>query len=557
MKDVDWFSPFVVRGDAVGVESARDEVTPEVLEDLLWLYGRLDTWLQRCLLVQLLQDHWEPELFAPVMRDMLRAPTDWHDGGTEDNVQWSQAVALGFLDERYDMFDRYWNDRDVLRAAVARARTEYGLTADEVADAPRPLIPYSADPKARLEQACRRGDTDIVLATLDTGLDVDTPLSIGTPMMHAIVNGHVDTGLRLLERGASASARWKYTGATALIKAGYYGSVPLADALLARGVSPDEADDDGLTALYFAANYGYLDVLRRLLQAGASPRAARSPLVAAAGGGHVDVVQALLAAGSELEEVAWGRTGLGTAAMLNQAPAVDFLIEAGAHVDARDDNGRTPLMQAAVHGYPRIVERLLRAGADRSLVDNAGKTARDLIRPRRREELTALLADPPKPVVKVPKNYDEEHLGIKFSKETDRSKNGSWPCAATECSGQTKLLVALRHLYIPHGMEGHNNAFCYTFVAVCTTCGTGRLESFSHDCWSYDDPWDLAWVHVVAPEDVERLRTALRDCPRWEDAQCDCTVHAALLHSAQRLGPSTPATVELVDGGARFQRRQA
>ncbi|BEL05704.1 hypothetical protein Q0Z83_038950 [Actinoplanes sichuanensis] len=402
MKDVDWFSGFVLREDCQGVEGARDHVTAEVLPDLMWLYDRLTTWLQRSLLVQLVQDRWEPDLFAPVMLDMLRAPSDWHDPGTADNIQLGQAIALGFLDERHDTFDHFLCDRDALRAAVTAMRREHGLTADEVADEPPPPVPYADDPATRLEQACARGDTGTVLATLDTGLPTDTPLSNGTPLLHALVEGHPDTALALLERGASVETRRKYTGATALTLAGDLGDIPLIDALLARGVPPDETDGNGLTALHNAAGCGHLDAVRRLLRAGADPRAsARSPLGAAARCGHVEVAALLLAAGCELEAVTWGRTSLTDAAMLNQAPMLDFLIAAGANVNAADDNGLTPLMHAAHHGYPRIVERLLRAGADPQTVvatgAHAGKTARDLVRQRRRDTVLALLTGPPPP----------------------------------------------------------------------------------------------------------------------------------------------------------------
>jgi ankyrin repeat protein len=406
VKDVDWFSRFVTREDTQGVEGARDHVTSAVLPDLVWLYQRqLTTWHQRALLVQLVQDRWEPDLQAPVMLEMLRAPIDWPDPGVADNIQLAQALALGFLDERYDTFDQFLDDRAALRAAVTAMRLERGLTADEVADEPRPPAPapYADDPATRLEQACARGDTATVLATLDTGLPVDTPLSIGTPMLHALFAGHPDTALALLERGASVEAKWKYTGATALTKAGDHGSVPLIDALLARGVPPDEADNAGLTALYHAAGNGHLDAVRRLRQAGAQPRAAaRSPLVAAAGHGYVEVAEVLLAAGCELEDTTWGRTSLADAAMLNQAAMVDFLIAAGANVNAVDGNGLTPLMHAAGRGYPRIVERLLRAGADPRAVaatgPNTGKTAADLVGQRRRDAVIALLTSPPPPV---------------------------------------------------------------------------------------------------------------------------------------------------------------
>lgn len=557
--DVDDFSSLIVKQDVVGIEGARDHVTPDVLEDLVWLYWRLGTWLQKCLLVQLLQDWWEPELYAPVMLDVLRAPTDWHDLGSRDTVHWAQAVALGFLDERYDRFDHHWNDRAALRAAVEEVRRERGLVADVVADEPKPVPPYSGDPVARLEEACVRGDTDTVLATLDTGLDVDTPLSLGTPMMHAVINGNLETALRLLERGASVRARWKYTQATVLIKAATYGEIALAEAALARGAEVDETDDSGMTALYHAADCGALDVVRRLLRAGATPAASeRSAFVAAAASGHVEVADVLLDAGCGLEEVSSsGNTALGVAALVNEAAAVDFLIAKGAHVDSRDRDGRTPLMHAARGGYPGVVERLLRAGADPAATDNAGKTALQLVRRHRKAEVTAALTPPPAPVPEPrpgKRPWTGEVLGLKLAYDEGRPTRGGWPCVA-DCPGTTTLLVAVDLRGVPHRATGHRVMYDYTFLAECTTCGIGRLESFSHDCWNdhEDEPWDLAWVRTVVPEGVARLRVALRDCPQPENYRCDCAVHAALKDSKAIGTDATSATVELVDGVARFR----
>jgi hypothetical protein len=148
-----------------------------------------------------------------------------------------------------------------------------------------------------------------------------------------------------------------------------------------------------------------------------------------------------------------------------------------------------------------------------------------------------------------------ELLGIEFARDGWRVTDGNWPCAA-RCPGKTELVVTVRDRGVPHRMPGHHNVYCYTFLAVCTTCATGRLESFSHDCYSDpdDDPWDLGWVRVVSPDDVERLRWVLRDCPQWQNGTCDCRLHAALVDSSERLDTySTAATVEVVDGIPRFR----
>jgi ankyrin repeat protein len=57
---------------------------------------------------------------------------------------------------------------------------------------------------------------------------------------------------------------------------------------------------------------------------------------------------------------------------------VTYLLDAGAHIDDRDDRGRTALMIAAEGGRAEIASLLLARGADSSLKDKAGTRAADL-----------------------------------------------------------------------------------------------------------------------------------------------------------------------------------
>jgi ankyrin repeat protein len=54
-------------------------------------------------------------------------------------------------------------------------------------------------------------------------------------------------------------------------------------------------------------------------------------------------------------------------------PCVRLLIEHGADVDARTELGKTPLMNAAQADSPPILTALLKAGADATAVDSAGR----------------------------------------------------------------------------------------------------------------------------------------------------------------------------------------
>ena len=66
--------------------------------------------------------------------------------------------------------------------------------------------------------------------------------------------------------------------------------------------------------------------------------------------------------------------GLMIASMIGDASAVSKLLDSGANPNTRDDNGRTPLMEAAFGGHVDVVAALLRFGADPNVGDDDGWT---------------------------------------------------------------------------------------------------------------------------------------------------------------------------------------
>ena len=167
-----------------------------------------------------------------------------------------------------------------------------------------------------------------------------------------------------------------------------------ADLLLARLLTSHRPIDHQYprwgTLLHVAARCGHVRVARVLLALGADLRAlnatARTPFHEAVDAGHVDVMAALLHAARGLEPpprpvplVNERRCGIETplylAACGGDAPALRFLLEHGAHVDARVRGGTALHMAARARVRNALtVPLLLRWGASIDALDGTDGT---------------------------------------------------------------------------------------------------------------------------------------------------------------------------------------
>jgi uncharacterized protein len=249
-----------------------------------------------------------------------------------------------------------------------------------------------------------------------------TAMEVSVALFSAVDANCIDLATELLDFGASVDARDRL-GARPLSHAARFGHLEMVDLLLARGAPIDERNLAGGTALYFAAENSRTSVARRLIERGANVtftgRSGISPLAAAAYAGNDLIVEALLANGADPKApdetgkppivYAAARARLDvvkrllaqnidinaryandlTLLMWAAGPdekvleahaliVVQYLLDAGAHIDDRDDRGRTALMIAAEGEHPEIAALLLARGADPALKDKAGKRAADL-----------------------------------------------------------------------------------------------------------------------------------------------------------------------------------
>jgi hypothetical protein len=91
-----------------------------------------------------------------------------------------------------------------------------------------------------------------------------------TPLIDAVVRGHLEIVEALLAAGADPDGRSGSNGSTALMAAsGIGGSIPIVDRLLAAKADVNLQDQRGETALMRAAGVGNTEIARRLLAAGA------------------------------------------------------------------------------------------------------------------------------------------------------------------------------------------------------------------------------------------------------------------------------------------------
>lgn len=263
-------------------------------------------------------------------------------------------------------------------------------------------LPRRALRAADLPAAAMAGDADAVRRLLDLGFAVDSPDAQGcTALLRAAGGGHRAAVELLLARGADPQ-RPANTGATPLSAAVSMRQAEIVALLLQAGAALEHRLPGGVTVLMLAAALGLPDIVARLLTAGANVHAGDAqgltPLHCAALYGFtsrdkprlVALFDTLLLSGAEPDQVAAGavtplllllgaRAEPGTACDEEVVLAgVERLLDEEVSLETQDPRGFGPLHLAALHGLLRVVQRLLRAGADPDLRDALNRTPREI-----------------------------------------------------------------------------------------------------------------------------------------------------------------------------------
>ncbi|CAM9820487.1 unnamed protein product [Pylaiella littoralis] len=258
--------------------------------------------------------------------------------------------------------------------------------------------------------AAAGGHLDVVKALVAKEIKVDDMHPDGvSALMYAAAGGYPEVVKLLLngEGPGKADANLKHVqGGTALMEAATSGSQEVVDMLLAAGADPMVRDRDGVSPLMSAAAQGQTEACKVLIAKGndvnAMANSGGTSLMFAAGAGHVEAAEALIAAGADvnaklqakpefLEQLAQtiadggeeptgddahrdDVTALMVAAQGGHEAVVRLLVEKGADVRAKDEEGFTPLLNAVKGNFEEVASFLVESGADPNDVytDDAG-----------------------------------------------------------------------------------------------------------------------------------------------------------------------------------------
>ena len=193
-------------------------------------------------------------------------------------------------------------------------------------------------------------------------------------------------------------------------------------ALLLMGADPQAQNADGKTPYYLLVSRKVggliVDRYRRLLDHTFSSvpldrRKHQAAFVVAVEHDDVNLLSKVIDQGVMINEP-WGPDGDAGLHHVASAIAAEYLISAGANVNAQDHSGVTPLIAAVKAGDDRLIRRLIQAGADVNSRDHRGHSA-----------LTWAIQDSQSslsPAMSVLLSNDSE-VGLKEWRPAVRSKN--------------------------------------------------------------------------------------------------------------------------------------
>ncbi|KAM7273024.1 hypothetical protein ACFE04_027688 [Oxalis oulophora] len=213
------------------------------------------------------------------------------------------------------------------------------------------------------------GHLEVLRLLLIKGASVDALTKDGNSALHLCVEEkRRDCARLLLASGAKPDIRNAADGDTPLHIAAGLGDEPMVKLLLHKGANKDIRNKLGKTAYDLAAEFGHTRLFDSLKLGDSLCTAARK--------GELRTIQKLIENGASIngrDQNGW--TALHRAAFKGRIEAARLLIERGIDVNAKDEDGYAALHCAVESGQIDVIELLVKKGADVEARTNKGVSA--------------------------------------------------------------------------------------------------------------------------------------------------------------------------------------
>jgi ankyrin repeat protein/mRNA-degrading endonuclease RelE of RelBE toxin-antitoxin system len=291
-----------------------------------------------------------------------------------------------------------------------------------------------------LFNACKEGNYKEVKNLLQKGANIETtePQVGAQPIHFACFYNHPDIVELLLSKGADVNAK-NFAQRTPLYAACDKNNIDIINILIRHKAKIETKDNEGNTPLHIACERNYINSIEILLEKGAHINATNNlgmtPLHIACQNGHFKTVTCLLnrktnKASIDAQDIQ-GTTPLDYAAIYSYTPIVEYLLNSGANVNLKRNDGLTALIFSYYQEDPKIRELLIAYGAQ-EISDEQAKKEEEIF-------FTDLNQEEPQTTITIPKEEKKETtIELSVNKENKDEEQKPFILEEKTASTETK-----------------------------------------------------------------------------------------------------------------------